>query len=474
MTGSIADGPADFRRAAVAALADPALQQALGRNGFAQRRAQAIAALPEYPELRAAAAALKDHVLDHLDHYLERFAAAVEAAGGVVHWCDDAESAVAAVLGVARACGARTATKGKSMAGEEIGLNAALEAAGIRPIETDLGEYIIQLAHEPPSHIIAPASHKSMADVAGLFRAHHRDRPAERPLDQAEILVDEARTILRPAYGVAGLGITGANFLIAESGSAVIVTNEGNGDLTQALAPVHLVVAGIEKLVPRLEDAALLLRLLARSATGQDMTVYTTVASGPRRPADPDGPAAFHVVLIDNGRTALMGDARKAMLRCIRCGACLNHCPVYGQIGGHPYGATYGGPMGQVLTPALAGLGAARDLPQASTFCGRCAEVCPVAIPLPDLMRHWRDEIHQQALDPPRHRLALALWLWLARRPGFYRLAVRAASFGLRALARGGCLTAAPFAGGWTRGRVLPAPTGPSFFTQYRSGGNEP
>ncbi len=272
-------------------------------------------------------------------------------------------------------------TKGKSMISEEIGLNAALEAEGIEAIETDLGEYIIQLRGETPSHIIAPAIHVTKDDVEADFRRAHRDLPATRDLSQPEQLLGEARAILRDKFLSADIGITGANFLVAETGTSIIVTNEGNGDLTQILPKVHVVVASLEKIVPTLADAAQLLRVLARSATGQDMSVYTTLSTGPRRPGDGDGPEEYHVVLLDNGRSAMLGSEFEDMLRCIRCGACMNHCPVYHAIGGHAYGWVYPGPMGAVLTPSLIGVAEGGQLPNASTFCGRCEAVCPMRIP---------------------------------------------------------------------------------------------
>jgi L-lactate dehydrogenase complex protein LldF len=228
---------------------------------------------------------------------------------------------------------------------------------------------------------------------------------------------------MRGKFLAADVGVTGANFLVAETGSAVIVTNEGNGDLTQTLPKVHIVLAGIEKLVPTLEDTATLLRLLARSATGQEFSVYTTVATGPRRAGDLDGPTEFHVVLLDNGRSTMLAGGLREALRCIRCGACLNHCPVYQAVGGHAYGAVYSGPIGAVITPALNGLAGARHLPNASTFCGRCEEVCPMRIPLPRLLRYWREREFERHLQPAASRVALAVWAFFARRPRLYRAA---------------------------------------------------
>ncbi len=325
-----------------------------------------------------------------------------------MHWCADAGEARAAVLAICQAADARTVTKGKSMIGEEIAINEHLEQHGIQPIETDLGEYIIQLRQELPSHIIAPAFHLNMEDWESAFRKAHTDLPADRTFNERRDMLIEARTKLRSKFLAADVGITGANFLIAETGSSIIVTNEGNGDLTQTLPRVHIVLASIEKCVPTLEDATSLLRVLARSATGQDFSVYTTFSTGARRPGDLDGPEEYHVVLIDNGRSAMLGTEFQDMLRCIRCAACMNHCPVYGAVGGHAYGWVYPGPMGSVLTPGLIGVDKAGHLPNASTFCGKCESVCPVKIPLPELMRHWREREFERHLTPGAMRTNLA------------------------------------------------------------------
>ena len=306
--------------------------------------------------------------------------------------------------------------------GEEIAVGGELETAAVDAIETDLGKYIIQLDEEPPSHIIAPAVHKTKSQITELFHEHHArygytDRQTEVPA-----LVDEARKVLREKFLSADVGITGANFLVAETGSTVIVTNEGNGDLTNTLPRVHIVTAGIEKVVPTREDVSTFLRVLARSATGQEMSVYTTFSTGPRRQDDLDGPAEFHVVLLDNGRSQMLGNEFHEMLRCIRCGACMNHCPVYQGIGGHAYGWVYPGPMGAVLTPSLIGVETGGQLPNASTFCGRCEAVCPMRIPLPKMMRHWREREFEKRLTPGTVRWGLAFWRALATRPALGRL----------------------------------------------------
>jgi L-lactate dehydrogenase complex protein LldF len=465
----LATSPA-FKENAARALVDPGLQKALARvkPEFHSRRAQAVAAMPEFERLRDIGRDIKNHALAHLDFYLETWADRVERAGGHVHWCSTADEARATVLDICRRAGARTVTKGKSMVSEELALNEFLERNGIEPVETDLGEYILQLRHEPPSHIIGPAFHLNREDWEESFRKSHTDLPRDRVFHERRDILTEARTRLRERFLAADVGITGANFLIAETGSSVTVTNEGNADLTQTLPRVHVVLASIEKVVPTLEDATSLLRLLSRSATGQDFAVYTTFSTGPLRPGDLDGPEEYHVVLLDNGRSAMLGTEFQDMLRCIRCSACMNHCPVYGVVGGHAYGWVYPGPMGAVLTPSLIGMDQAGHLPNATTFCGKCESVCPVKIPLPNLMRHWREREFERHLTPATMRSNLALWAWFARRPRLYRMATRAAMATLGLLGRKrGRFARLPFAGAWTSGRDLPAPEGETFFARY-------
>ena len=456
----------NFTANAKAALVDDDLQKALAklRVGFTEKRLAAIERLPEFDALCDQARTIKDHVLANLDLYLERFEAKVIETGGQVHWCADAAEARNTVLALCRAAGAKSVTKSKSMIAEEIALNDHLEAHGITPIETDLGEYIIQLAGEPPSHIIAPAVHKTKESVADLFAEHHAQYGYTKRHDDAAALLEEARQVLRAKYFEADVGITGANFLVAENGAIVTVTNEGNAELTQILPDTHIVIASLEKVVPTLEDATTILRVLARSATGQEFSSYTTFSAGGRRPGDLDGPRNFHVVLLDNGRSSMLGTEFQDMLRCIRCGACLNHCPIYGAVGGHAYGWVYSGPMGAVLTPQLIGIEAGADLPNASTFCGRCEEVCPMGIPLPKMMRSWREREFERHLQATPRRLGLALWSWFARHPAAYRGLTRVAARILKLIggrsARIGWL---PGASGWTAGRDLPAPEGRSF-----------
>jgi len=457
---------ASFNRNARAALADHALQSALAdlQAGFVARRAAVSSRLPEFEALRDEGRDIRDHALANLDIYLEIYEERARAAGARVHWAATAEDARRIVLDICRAAGARLVTKGKSMISEEIALNAHLEAAGLEVVETDLGEYLLQIRRDSPSHIIAPAIHLTMDQIEADFRRRHVHLARERKLADPARLVDEARQVLREKFMRADVGITGANFLVAETGSAIIVTNEGNGDLTQSLARVHVVIASIDKVLPTLEDAATLLRLLARSATGQEFTAYTTISTGPRRPGDPDGPDACHVVLLDNGRSELLGTPFREVMRCIRCGACMNHCPVYSAIGGQAYGWVYPGPIGAVLTPLLLGIDRAGHLPNASTFCGRCESVCPVKIPLTKLMRHHRETEFEEGRQRLRQRLALKAWALLARRPGLYHLSARFLTVLLSVLGRRrGSFRWLPFAGGWTRHRDFPAPQGRTF-----------
>jgi L-lactate dehydrogenase complex protein LldF len=456
----------NFKANVRAALADAQLQQALAGlpTGLVAQRTAARERLPEFEALRDVAREIKDHTLAHLDLYLEEYERKATAAGGHVHWAATAAEARDIVLRICREAAAKTVTKGKSMVSEEMALNAHLEQAGLEVVETDLGEYLIQIRGETPSHIIAPAIHLTQDQVEADFRRLHTSLPKDRVLVEAAQLVGEARAVLREKFLAAQVGITGANFLISETGSSVIVTNEGNGDLTQSLPKVHIVLATIEKVVPTLEDVSAILRLLARSATGQEFSTYTTFSTGPRRPSDPDGPEQYHVIILDNGRSAMLGTPFREALRCIRCGACMNYCPVYGAIGGHAYGWVYPGPIGAVLTPQLIGMKQAASLPNASTFCGRCEAVCPMKIPLPGLMRHWREAEFEAGGGSTLYRMGLRVWAFFASRPALYHAAARLGIAALSALARGkGAFRRLPLAGGWTRHRDLPAPQGRTF-----------
>jgi L-lactate dehydrogenase complex protein LldF len=460
-----------FKDTAREKLADPQLQRSLARIPikFVKGRTTAAAEFGEFEALREAGQRVRDTVLADLAGWLERFEAAATARGVTVHWAEDAADARRIVGDIARAEGVKSVVKSKSMVTEEIELNDALAAQGVEVVETDLGEYVIQLAKERPSHIVAPIIHKNKEEVADLFAEHHaRERKDDTWREDIAGLCREAREVLRPKFLAADMGISGANFLIAETGSAMIVTNEGNGRLCTTLPRVHVAITGIEKVVPTLDDAATLVRLLTRSATGQPISNYVSMLTGPRDAGAAEGPVAMHIVLLDNGRSKLLADEQlRPMLRCIRCGACMNHCPVYQNIGGHPYGWVYPGPMGSVLTPSFLGLAAAPDLPNAATLCGQCEVACPVKIPLPDMLRTLRERQVTAQMKGWRERWGYRLWGWLALRPWLYRPAMRVGSRMLALLADEGQIDSLP--GGWTIGRTFPAPAGDTFQARYRA-----
>ena len=451
-----------FKIRAHDALANKTLKIAVERTaGTAEnKRATAVGEYPEFSQTRSRGRRIKDHVLNNLSYYLQQFEKNAIASGSTVHWARDADEASRIVIDICKGVKAQRVTRAKSMLGEEIGLPHAMTAAGIERIETDLAEHIVQLADETPSHIVWPAMHKTREDVATRFKDKHQQTPED---DDIATLVASARRELRAGFLSADVGISGANFLVADTGAICTVTNEGNAELSTTPPRVHIVTAGIEKLVPSIDHAFVLLRLLVRSATGGDFTQYTTFHCGPKRSGDADGPEAMHIVLVDNGRTRMLHTGLKDMLRCIRCGACMNHCVVYRQIGGHAYGGTYPGPMGAVLTPVLDGLKASRDLPHACTLNGKCAEVCPVEIPLPTLLRGWRDRSWRDGLEPVTTRLGIGLWAWAARHPALYHLGVRMAVVIMRLFQKDGWIKRMPLAGGWTDKRDMPAPENSTF-----------
>lgn len=467
----------DFDEKARAAIADDQLQMGLFVFGkiFPLMRDAKAAELPEFEGLRDSARDIKTNVLENLGTYLDAFEARVEEAGGRIHWARTAEEANAIVERLCEEVGAKDIIKSKSMVTEELELNDHLIGKGYNVVETDLGEYIIQLRNEKPFHIVGPALHLNAGQVSDTFyEAHKKHGRMERVEDKVK-LVEEARIVLRERFKNADVGITGANFLVAETGQIVLVTNEGNADLTATLPKRHIVVTGIEKIVPTLDDLSVFLRILARSATGQDTSNYVSLYSGPRRARDADGPESFDIVLVDNGRTDMLGTPVEEMLRCIRCGACLNSCPVFSTVGGQTYGSVYSGPMGAVWTPALASVSSAAKLPNASSFCGKCEEVCPVRIPLPSMMRHWREKEFEAHLTPSGQRWGLGMWAWLGKRPSLYRAATNLAGIGLRLISkgRGGrrLATWLPFIGqGWTQSRDLAVPSEPTFLSQYKEG----
>ena len=451
---------ATFPANVTAALADASLRGALARatDLFAERRASAIGAVPDWETLREQARAVKAHTLAHLDRYLEEFSAKAEAAGARVHWARDAREACALVAELAQRSGALRLVKSKSMTTEEIGLNAALACAGTEPVETDLGEWIIQLAGETPSHIIVPAIHKTKAQIAELFV----EKLAIEPTDDVEQLTATARRILREHFAKADLGISGVNFGVAETGTILILENEGNVRLTTSLPRVHVAVMGIEKVIPRFADLEVFLRLLPRSGTGQHLTSYQSLLTGPE-PAGGEGPRELHLVLLDNGRAELLRSAvTRQTLACIRCGACLNACPVYRAIGGHAYGSVYPGPIGAIFTPQIFGAEGAAHLPFASSLCGACREVCPVKIDIPAVLLELRARLvageRIGGETPARcssaaERLGWRLWAWSCSGPRRFALASWLAriAHGLGLLAR-----LAPPLRAWARTRTVP------------------
>ena len=453
-------------------VADPRLAEAYRSSTVRlyTHRLQALTEVPGFERLRETARAVKRHTIENLDFYLAQFADNVERHGAHVHWASSAEEVCRIAVEVVKKSAAREVVKAKSMVGEEVELNHAIEAAGVRPVETDLGEFIIQLAGERPAHIVAPAIHKTREDVSKLFADHLQSERTTVP----EELTAIARRALREMFQKAGVGVSGANFAVAETGSVVTIENEGNIRMCTTVPRVHIALIGIEKLVPRLADLAVFLRLLGRSGTGQKLTTYTSVLTGPRRPGE-DGPEEMHVIMVDNGRVKALADPKmREMLYCIRCGACLNTCPVYRKIGGHAYGGVYSGPIGALVTPEYIGLSAARELPFASSLCGACRDVCPVKINIPDLLLHLRHEAQTQAPQPGAgalpEPLMFRLWAWAMRHPALYTHGSTLARWGQRLVARAGWIRKIPFypASQWTAGRDFPALAPTSFHERWK------
>ena len=472
------NGAGDFGRAHRRALSDEALQRAM--SGYARRqdearRAGAPRSAEEWERLRERGRQVREHALAHLDYYIEQFAANVERRGGRVFWAEDARAANEYIVRLARERGVRSAVKGKSMMSEEVGLNHALEAAGVRAVETDLGEYIVQLAGERPSHINMPAVHKTRADVADLLAERH-GTPRTEDIPEMTAL---ARRTLRARFAEAGMGVTGVNFAVAETGTLVLVENEGNIRMATTLPRVHVALMGMEKVVPRLRDLSVLLPLLTLSASGQEMCTYVSMLTGVKESGAGEGPEELHVVILDNGRSAMLADAElRESLCCVRCGACLNACPVYRKVGGHAYGWVYPGPIGSVLTPQLIGLGRAAELPFASSLCGACRDACPVKIDIPRMLLRLRQEVKEGgevgAGDAERgktsfrarlaalaERGAFRLWASAMKDARRYRIAARAARTARGVLRR------------WRRAADFPQPAPRSFRDLWAEGERE-
>ena len=456
-----------FRERASAAVGSRAVAAtAAGAMRLVERRNEAVDRFPAMGDTRDEARRIRLHTLANLDQYLEQFADRVAETGGTVHWAADAEEANSMVIEIARAAGASLAVKSKSMATEETELNDALGEGGIEVVETDLGEFIIQIADDTPSHIIAPVMHRTRQDIGELFRDQLDVEYTDDPLQLNAI----ARTHLRRIFLEADIGISGVNFGVAESGSICLVTNEGNGRLTTTAPRVHIAVMGMERLVPTFRDLGVMLDVLARSATGQKLTSYTTIVTGPRRDGDPDGPDEFHVVILDNRRSEVLGQSTAEILACIRCGACLNVCPVYRESGGHAYGTTYQGPVGAVLTPSLKGLEEWGDLAYASSLCGACLEVCPIRIDLPGMLVELRARHSEEGLADPGLKRAIRRYAAAATRPGVFRALLRAGGLaGKLAPAKDGWITSLPFMGkGWTAHRDFPRPAARPFHRRWK------
>jgi L-lactate dehydrogenase complex protein LldF len=467
------------------ALRDTQLHGALRNlaDNFAGRRKVAMASVEDWEGLREKARVIKEETLLHLDKYLVEFTENAERAGATIHWARDGKEASVIILNLLNERGAKNVVKSKSMATEEIHLNVALEAAGIDPVETDLGEWIIQLAGETPSHIVVPAIHKTKGQIADLFV----EKVGIEKTGDVDVLTKTARRILRKRFASADVGVSGVNFGVAATGTILMLENEGNIRLTTSLPRSHIALMGIEKIIPKFADLDVFLKLLPRSGTGQRLTAYQSLITGTKRNASDEGPEEVHIIMMDNGRSRMLAHpVTRQSLACIRCGACLNACPVYQQVGGHAYGSVYPGPIGAVITPQLMGLAKAKQLPYASSLCGACKEVCPVKIDIPELLLHLRAEITDgssggiKADAPPRKKFAesLAFRMYGAAwsGPAKYRFGIKAARIMQKLIVRDGKIGKVsgllagllPPLGAWTAWRDAPAVAPISFREQWR------
>jgi len=452
--------PQQFKKIAAQTLSNEKIQNNLLRiyDRFDLERQKAADATPNWEHMRERARVIKNHTIANLDYYLKQVHTNVTNTGGKVYFAKDGASASKYVLDLARKHQVKTVIKGKSMISEEMGLNRQLIDDGIETVETDLGEYLIQLRNETPYHIIAPAIHMSKEDVSTTLH----EKIGTPLYENIEELAGAARQQLRGKFIKADMGVTGGNFIVAESGTLVLVTNEGNGRMCTSMPKIHVAIVGMEKIVPSLEDMGIFLRLLIRSATGQRITSYVTMVDGPRRDNDEDGPQEFHLVIVDNGRTKLLKDPdMREALNCIRCGACLNACPVYRKVGGHSYGWVYSGPIGAIVSPVLTNLSDAKDLPFASSLCGACREACPVKINIPRMLLHLRKEVTEGTTYPGQKNVSLVEKLAMKG----WRLSV-SNTFTLRLSNLMGRLAQWPFVKG-NRLETLPPPL--SGWTRYRS-----
>jgi L-lactate dehydrogenase complex protein LldF len=460
----------DFQTISENAAGNQKLRSAISLGVMKQytARQQRMQDLPDADRLRELAGEIKQHALDHLDYYLEQLKQKVESNGGHVHFAADAEAAQRIILDIAKKAECTRCIKSKSMVSEEVLLTPALEQAGLDVVETDLGEFIAQISHDHPSHIVAPILHKNKQSIATLFSEYFHT-PYN---DNIESMTMQARRHLRDKFRRADFGMTGGNFVVAESGQVCVVENEGNARQSTTTPRVLVSLVGIEKLVPRVIDLAVMLKLLGRSSTGQVMTVYTSLFGGPRKAGEKDGPEEFHLVLLDNGRSEILSGEYRETLRCIRCGACLNACPVYRNIGGHAYGSIYSGPIGALITPLFEGLGKFKDLPHASSLCGACYEACPVKINIPQHLINLRRDIVSQRIDSRWERMIYRLWAWMMKSRWRYGLMTSVQKFDLRRRAKktGGWVENAPRpAAGWTQVRSMPAPARQTFHQMWRN-----
>jgi L-lactate dehydrogenase complex protein LldF len=462
----------EFLAASREAMADADLQGVLSRiaDTLGVRNRQAWAELPDSDAIRERARRIKDETLAHLDEHLDTLANSVTREGGKVHFADDGAAACQHVLAILQKHKVARVVKSKSMTSEEIHLNKALAGAGIETVETDFGEYIIQVAGHRPSHIVGPALHLNANRVAEILSP-----VAGVPLSsEREELTRFARRVLREKFASADAGITGVNFAIAETGTIVLVSNEGNARLTTSLPRVLISIMGIEKVIPRLADLPPLLKVLARAATGQKLSVYTSLITGPRRKGELDGPEEFHLIILDNGRSKILSGPLRESLFCIRCGACLNACPIYRNVGGHAYGGVYSGPIGAVLTPLYDGLAANKHLPQASSLCGACQAACPVKIQIPEMLIRLREQLHHQPGQLGRFEsLAYRLWARSLRSPLAYRIVTWLATRTLGRLKKNTRWIKKLPGGlhGWTASRDFPAPAPRRFRDWWKSEG---
>ncbi|MGC4034263.1 MAG: LutB/LldF family L-lactate oxidation iron-sulfur protein [Tepidisphaeraceae bacterium] len=459
----------DFGRTSVASAKNERLKRAIDNAVLRSDRGRPLKLLelPDSNKLRTLAGDIKQHTLDNLDYYIEQLGQNIERRGGKLHLASTGAEAKQIILDIVKNAGCQNVIKSKSMVSEEIELAHVMEAAGINVIETDLGEFIVQIDHDKPSHIVTPIIHKDKESIAELFSRYFGTPYNPDP----EALTKQARVFLRDKFRQADLGMTGGNFIVAETGDICCVENEGNVRQSMTTPRVCISLIGIEKLVPRMADLSVMLKLLARSATGQSMTVYSSVFSGPKLAGEKDGPEEYHVVLMDNGRTDILASEEyREMLRCIRCGACLNACPIYRKIGGHSYGSVYPGPIGALITPMMQGLEHNKDLPNASSLCGACYEACPVKINIPKHLINLRRDIVGRKISSPIERLVYRLWAWGYMAPWRYRLISLGQKITLRLQAgkKGWLKKLPPPGSGWTQVRDMPAPAAKTFREMWK------